>query len=140
MTMASESTNIMVVDDTQANLKLLQEMLQAKGYQVLTFLCGATALKAAAKNPPDLILLDINMPEMNGFEVCERLKADEVLKDIPVIFISDLTAKPQTRSRHLQWAAWIILPNRSSSRRLTPEWRHICACEGSSLNCKHLMS
>jgi DNA-binding response OmpR family regulator len=91
MTMASESTNIMVVDDTQANLKLLQEMLQAKGYQVLTFLCGATALKAAAKNPPDLILLDINMPEMNGFEVCERLKADEVLKDIPVIFISALT-------------------------------------------------
>ncbi len=91
MTMASESTNIMVVDDTPANLKLLQEMLQAKGYLVLTFLCGATALKAAAKNPPDLILLDINMPEMNGFEVCERLKADEVLKDIPVIFISALT-------------------------------------------------
>ena len=86
-----ESTNIMVVDDTPANLKLLQEMLQAKGYLVLTFPRGASALKAAAKNPPDLILLDINMPDMNGFEVCERLKADEVLKDIPVIFISALT-------------------------------------------------
>jgi putative two-component system response regulator len=86
-----ESTSIMVVDDTSANLKLLQEMLRAKGYLVLTFLRGAMALKAAAKNPPDLILLDINMPEMNGFEVCERLKADEVLKDIPVIFISALT-------------------------------------------------
>ena len=86
-----ESTNIMVVDDTPANLKLLQEMLRAKGYLVLTFLRGAMALKAAAKNPPDLILLDINMPEMNGFEVCKRLKADEVLKDIPVIFISALT-------------------------------------------------
>jgi signal transduction histidine kinase len=93
MTMSKkpESTSIMVVDDTSANLKLLQEMLQDKGYLVLTFLRGATALKAAAKNPPDLILLDINMPEMNGFEVCERLKADEVLKDIPVIFISALT-------------------------------------------------
>ena len=86
-----ESTSIMVVDDTPANLKLLQEMLQAKGYLVLTFTRGASALKAVAKNPPDLILLDINMPEMNGFEVCERLKADEVLKDIPVIFISALT-------------------------------------------------
>jgi two-component system, sensor histidine kinase and response regulator len=86
-----ESTSIMVVDDTSANLKLLQEMLRAKGYLVLTFLRGAMALKAAAKSPPDLILLDINMPEMSGFEVCERLKADEVLKDIPVIFISALT-------------------------------------------------
>ena len=86
-----ESTSIIVVDDTSANLKLLQEMLRAKGYLVLTFLRGAMALKAAAKNPPDLILLDINMPEMNGFEVCKRLKADEVLKDIPVIFISALT-------------------------------------------------
>ncbi len=86
-----ESTSIMVVDDTSANLKLLQEMLRAKGYLVLTFLRGAMALKAAAKSPPDIILLDINMPEMNGFEVCKRLKADEVLKDIPVIFISALT-------------------------------------------------
>ena len=91
MNMAPESTTIMVVDDTSANLKLLQEMLRTKGYLVLTFLRGAMALKAAAKNPPDLILLDINMPDMNGFEVCERLKADEVLKDIPVIFISALT-------------------------------------------------
>ena len=86
-----ESTSIIVVDDTSANLKLLQEMLRAKGYLVLTFLRGAMALKAAAKSPPDLILLDINMPEMNGFEVCKRLKADEMLKDIPVIFISALT-------------------------------------------------
>ena len=86
-----EDTTIMVVDDTPANLKLLQEMLQAKGYLVLTFPRGAMALSAAAKSPPDLILLDITMPEMNGFEVCERLKADAILKEIPVIFISALT-------------------------------------------------
>ena len=85
------STNIMAVDDTPANLKLLQEMLQAKGYRVLAFPRGKMALNAAAKSPPDLILLDINMPEMNGFEVCERLKADEALKDIPVLFISALS-------------------------------------------------
>jgi len=91
MSKATESKTIMVVDDTPANLKLLTEMLQAKGYLVLVFPRGAMALKAAAKHPPDLILLDINMPEMNGFEVCERLKADDVLKEIPVIFISALT-------------------------------------------------
>jgi putative two-component system response regulator len=81
---------IMVVDDTPDNLKLLQEMLRTKGYRVLVFPNGKMALNAAAKSPPDLILLDINMPEMNGFEVCERLKADETLRDIPVLFISAL--------------------------------------------------
>ena len=86
-----ESATIMVVDDVPANLKLLQEMLQAKGYRVLTFPSGKLALRAAAQNRPDLILLDINMPEMDGFEVCARLKADERLKDIPVLFISALT-------------------------------------------------
>ena len=86
-----EKTTIMVVDDTPVNLKLLQEMLQSKGYLVLTFPRGAMALAAAAKNPPDLIMLDIQMPEMDGFEVCKRLKADAALKEIPVIFISALT-------------------------------------------------
>jgi signal transduction histidine kinase len=87
---ATEHTNIMVVDDTPANLKLLQKMLQSKGYRVLAFPDGEKALKAAAKCPPDLIFMDIKMPGMDGFEVCERLKADAALKDIPVIFISAL--------------------------------------------------
>ena len=86
-----ERTTIMVVDDRPANLNLLQEMLQAKGYRVLAFPDGKMALRAAAKSQPALILLDINMPEMNGFEVCERLKADKVLKEIPVLFISALS-------------------------------------------------
>ncbi|MCJ7524681.1 MAG: hybrid sensor histidine kinase/response regulator [Candidatus Aminicenantes bacterium] len=89
--MSVKPATIMVVDDTPANLKLLQEMLQAQGYRVLAFANGKMALNAAAKSPPDLILLDINMPEMNGFEVCERLKADAALKEIPVLFISALT-------------------------------------------------
>jgi putative two-component system response regulator len=87
----TERTTIMVVDDIPANLILLQEMLQAKDYRVLAFPDGKKALDAAAKSRPDLILLDINMPEMNGFEVCERLKADEALKEIPVLFISALS-------------------------------------------------
>ena len=82
---------IMVVDDMPANLKLLEEMLKARGCQVHPFSCGQLALAAAATEPPDLILLDINMPEMNGYEVCCQLKADAKLATIPVIFISVLS-------------------------------------------------
>ncbi|MFZ4617164.1 MAG: response regulator [Rectinemataceae bacterium] len=89
--MSDARETIMVVDDTPANLKLLQEMLQSKGYRVLAAPSGKIALSAAARNPPDLILLDINMPDMDGFEVCRRLKADAALRDIPVIFISAVT-------------------------------------------------
>ncbi len=94
--MAKEAgqATIMVVDDTPANLKLLGEMLQSEGYRVLAFPRGQMALNAAAKKPPDLILLDINMPEMNGFEVCKRLKANDELNEIPVIFISALADTP----------------------------------------------
>lgn len=82
---------IMVVDDTPANLSILRLMLEGKGYRVQAFPCGRTALHAMAASPPDLVMLDVMMPEMSGFEVCERLKANEVLKDIPVLFISALT-------------------------------------------------
>jgi len=90
MTEAAERRNIMVVDDTPANLNFMHKMLQSKDYHVLTFPDGEKALNAAAKNPPDLVFLDIKMPGMDGFEVCNRLKADAALKDIPVIFISAL--------------------------------------------------
>lgn len=82
--------NIMVVDDTPANLKLLTGMLGEQGYEVRPLPSGKMALNAASADPPDLILLDINMPEMNGHEVCERLKADSRLRLVPVIFISAL--------------------------------------------------
>jgi len=91
MTEKQPRTTIMIVDDTPANLNLLTEMLQHLGYGVIAFPGGKMALRAAEKNPPDLILLDINMPEINGFEVCERLKANQKLKDIPVLFISALS-------------------------------------------------
>ena len=83
--------NIMVIDDTPINLKLLGEMLQEQGYHVRTFQRAAAAIASALKNPPDLILLDITMPEMNGFEACTHMKNNNILKDIPVIFISALT-------------------------------------------------
>jgi putative two-component system response regulator len=82
--------DIMVVDDQPANLKLLENMLMSQGYSVRSFPRGRMALAAATRQPPDLILLDINMPEMNGLEVCERLKSNALLASIPVIFLSAL--------------------------------------------------
>ncbi len=86
-----QSSSILIVDDTPTNLQVLTGMLKERGYKVRPVPSGKLALLAAHKNPPDLILLDINMPEMNGYEVCERLKADITLQKIPVIFISALT-------------------------------------------------
>jgi putative two-component system response regulator len=83
-------SNIMVVDDQPANLKLLEDLLTQQGHAVRSFPRGRLALEAAARNLPDLILLDINMPEMNGFEVCRKLKADPKLAGIPVLFLSAL--------------------------------------------------
>lgn len=80
--------NILVVDDTPENLRLLAGILSEKGYQVRPVPNGKLALSAAQKMPPDIVLLDIMMPEMDGYEVCQRLKDSEVTKDIPVIFIS----------------------------------------------------
>ncbi|HEX3745343.1 MAG TPA: hybrid sensor histidine kinase/response regulator [Bryobacteraceae bacterium] len=83
-------TDIMIVDDNPANLKLLENMLAQNGNEIHSFPLGRLALAAAVRNPPDLILLDINMPEMNGYEVCERLKQNRELAGIPVIFLSAL--------------------------------------------------
>ena len=83
--------DVMIVDDQPANLRLLEEMLRRQGHEVRSFPLGRLALAAAMKNPPDLILLDIDMPEMNGYEVCERLRATRELSDIPVIFLSVLS-------------------------------------------------
>jgi sigma-B regulation protein RsbU (phosphoserine phosphatase) len=82
--------SILIVDDTPANLQVLTEMLDGKGYLTRPVTSGRMALQAAQSDPPDLILLDVVMPEMDGYEVCARLKADEKLKGIPVLFLSAL--------------------------------------------------
>jgi len=81
---------IAVIDDTVANLQLLSGLLKEVGYGVRSCLNGKLALKTIAFSAPDLVLLDINMPEMNGYEVCAALKANELTRNIPVIFISAL--------------------------------------------------
>jgi sigma-B regulation protein RsbU (phosphoserine phosphatase) len=88
---AGQPASILIVDDTPANLQVLAGMLKDRGYKVRPVPSGKLALLAAQHDPPDLILLDINMPDMNGYEVCEHLKADDRLTGIPVIFISALT-------------------------------------------------
>jgi diguanylate cyclase (GGDEF)-like protein len=80
--------NILVVDDIPDNLRILSASLGERNYQVRCVKNGAMALITAKKEPPDLILLDIKMPEMDGYEVCQRLKADELTRHIPVIFLS----------------------------------------------------
>jgi DNA-binding response OmpR family regulator len=83
-------TEIMIVDDNPANLRLLGDMLLERRHQVRSFPLGRLALAAAKIHKPDLILLDINMPEMTGYEVCEHLKSVPELSSIPVIFLSAL--------------------------------------------------
>ncbi len=81
---------ILIVDDNSANLQLLGYILREQKYRTAVAKNGHKALELVYKKPPDLILLDIMMPETDGFEVCRRLKADDSVKDIPVIFISAL--------------------------------------------------
>lgn len=79
---------ILVVDDMPANLRLLTEGLQSRGYEVRPVLSGEAALAVALREPPDLVLLDINMPGLNGYETCTRLKQEARLAAVPVIFLS----------------------------------------------------
>ena len=83
--------NVLVVDDTVDNLRLFSDLLGEQGYDVRAVTNGRQALVAAEQDPPDLILLDINMPDMNGYEVCRLLRAQERTKDVPVIFLTALT-------------------------------------------------
>ena len=79
---------VLVVDDIAANRNLLGETLEPKGYEVLLAPNGAMALKVAARARPNLVLMDVNMPDMNGYEACAQMKATPELAEIPVIFIT----------------------------------------------------
>jgi PAS domain S-box-containing protein len=89
--MTDNKGEILAVDDDPNSLKLLTDTLKAGGYRVRSAINGQLALRAAAKAPPELVLLDINMPGMNGFEVCQRLKTQPETRDTPIIFISALS-------------------------------------------------
>ncbi len=89
--MTPGKASILIVDDKPENRKLLAKILQEQGYTVRPAGSGRLALRSAASEPPDLVLLDIRMPEMDGYEVCEKFKADPTLTHVPVIFLSALS-------------------------------------------------
>lgn len=89
--MGNDKGDILAVDDTPASLRLLTDLLTAEGYRVRSAINGELALRAAIAQPPELVLLDVNMPGQDGFEVCKRMKTEAHLKDVPVIFVSALS-------------------------------------------------
>jgi signal transduction histidine kinase len=88
----SEQATIMIVDDEPENLNVLESLLTREGYQVEAFPQGELALAAARVKAPDLVLLDIRMPGIDGYEVCRRFKEDALLRALPILFISALSA------------------------------------------------
>ena len=87
-----EKALILVVDDNPQNIQVLGNLLENRGYELAFFLSGFQALEFLKKDKPELILLDVMMPEMDGYEVCKIIKRDESINDIPIIF---LTAKTE---------------------------------------------
>lgn len=87
----SKGASVLIVDDTEPNVRLLAHVVKKEGYEVMAAFSGSDALSLIEKRKPDIILLDVMMPEMNGFEVCKYLKDHKEYKDIPVIFLSALS-------------------------------------------------
>ncbi|MEO0408113.1 MAG: adenylate/guanylate cyclase domain-containing protein [Cyanobacteria bacterium P01_A01_bin.135] len=85
-----ETTTVLIVDDVIENIQVLTKLLKPEGYQIRKALSGKAALRSASQSPPDLLLLDVNMPDMNGYEVCQQFKQDPKLRSIPIIFVSAL--------------------------------------------------
>lgn len=91
--MEKNKVRILCVDDEFFNIKLLEAILEPQGYEVIGAANGREALERLQEMPIDLVLLDVMMPEMNGFEVCRQIKENETLRDIPVVIISALAAR-----------------------------------------------
>lgn len=95
----TEDVDILLVDDIPDNLRVLSTILEGRGYRCRKAISGIMALQAVAACPPDLILLDITMPAMDGFEVCQRLKDDPSTQAIPVIFLTARDAEAEKEDR-----------------------------------------
>jgi CheY-like chemotaxis protein len=109
--MPQDAKRILICDDDPVILRLLEVNLELDHYEVLTAHHGARAVEIAAMEHPDLIILDIMMPRMDGYEACQRLKSDDSTRDIPVIFLS-AKAQPSDIERGKQYgvAAYLTKP------------------------------
>ena len=92
MTRYADAGRILVVDDEPANVALVSRLMKRFGYEIATAPNGEEALEAVGRVRPDVILLDVNMPGLDGFEVCRRLKADAATRLIPVVLLTGLSA------------------------------------------------
>lgn len=99
---------ILIVEDEESLLKLESILLTSKGYQVEGVATGTAALDAIKADPPDLVLLDIMLPEMDGFEVCQRIKQDEATKHIPVIMLTAKKTREDMSRGEKVGADWYI--------------------------------
>jgi len=106
--MDNKTREILVVDDDQSMRDLLVDILVMEGFNVRSATNGEQALQSVVKNPPHLILLDINMPEMDGVEVLKRLKAQDEYLDIPVILVSGTSRKDEVKDAFSLGAADFI--------------------------------
>ncbi|CAK0769786.1 hypothetical protein WCLP8_4420002 [uncultured Gammaproteobacteria bacterium] len=108
--MTEPRQKILIVDDVPANIKVLSAVLRTD-YEIFVATCGTDALDLARDEAPDLILLDVMMPEMDGLEVCRRLKADPATRDIPVIFVSAMSeVEDETAGLELGGVDYFIKP------------------------------
>ena len=118
------SARVLLVDDIEANRKVLEAQLAQDYYQVVSVASGAAALEAAALEPPDIILLDVMMPGMDGFEVCRRLKADPATRHVPVVFVSALDDRVD-RLKGLELGADDFLTKPVDTAQLTARMRSL---------------
>src|SRR4029453_9228762 len=102
---------VLIVEDNELNMKLFHDLLDAHGYRTLQTRTGMEALKLAHGHRPDLILMDIQLPEVSGLEVTKWLKDDDELREIPVIAVTAFAMKgDEARTRHGGWEAYISKP------------------------------
>ena len=102
--------SIVVVDDEPGTLRLLKTLLETDGYEVRAFTGGAAALRSIGVKAPDLVMLDIRMPGLSGFDVCGMLKADSGSAEIPVIFLSAATDIDDKLKKLRKLGIWVSAP------------------------------
>jgi CheY-like chemotaxis protein len=117
-------SDILVVDDSETNIVLLEAVLREAGWSVRAAQSGSEALKMIKSRVPDLILLDLLMPEIDGYQILEKLKADNKLSNIPVIVISAIN-DPETREKCARSGATDYMPKPVSLKELEAKVRGI---------------